>query len=148
MIESLGPYAIKTKLTMEPTMGKFTDHHFFSERCHHEDDFVEQQVSDEFIKVCNTTGKMIYLLTIEVLMKHGKPSWDTSWRFEPKFKTFVIGFAGVSMDGVIAEAVEWCKEHTDSSIEAFDYKYGSYLHKMQPLAFNTKRYPHYLEPEK
>lgn len=148
MLEQLGLYSRMVKLTMEPTLGKENDHTFFSERCHYEDDLIVTPERDNYKTKVLEKGHYVYKLLIEVRMKHGRPDYSSEWRYEPKFRSFYIGFTGVSIEDIVANALEWINERIDTSIEPFLDKNGSYESMIQPLVVHTKRYPHYLDDEK
>lgn len=147
-MNELQPYVLDAQLSMHPTLGKHHDNIFFTERCHYEDDLVIAPIPESYIQENEIKGSFVYKLVIEVVMKHGRPSWDSSWRFQPALKSFHIAFADTTMERIMEQALTWIKERIDTTIEPFEFKNGSFYSIIQPLVFKTKNYPHYLEDEK
>jgi len=144
-MEALLHYATDVDLNAFKSLGKYYDAMFLTEKCHHESDFIPQHISEEFKKACESTDTTIYKLVIAVVAKHGQPTYDSSWRYEPKCKTFWIGFLGTSYDEVMQAAMQYCQDNTDHSIKPFAFKLGSFNPVIQPLVIRTKTYPHYLD---
>lgn len=144
-MEALLHYATDVDINAYKSLGKYYDAMFLTEKCHYETDFISQPISDEFKKACESTDTTIYKLVIAVVAKHGKPSYDSSWRYEPKCKVFHVGFLGTSYEEVIQRAMIYCQENTDHSLEPFVFKHGSFNPVIQPLVIRTKTYPHYLD---
>lgn len=144
-MEELLHYADRVSVDVFKSTGTYNAGVLLKERAQYGEDFIQPLVTDEFKDACKVKGVEVYKLLIKVTTKHGKPEWSTAWRFEPTYKNYYVVFLGNSFSSVINEALQYCKDNTDTSIEPLAYSKDRPDTVIQPLVISTKRYPHYLD---
>lgn len=144
-MEKLLHYATNVQLETYKSPGKFYDAMYLHEESYHGEQFLPMHISDEFKVACTSKDTSIYKLVLEVVSKHGRPSYHSGWSFTPKLTDFWIGFLGTSFEEVLAAALKYCEDNTDHSLEPTVYVRGSFSPTIQPLVLRNKTYPHYLD---
>lgn len=116
---------------------------FFIERVTGESSFIEIATPDDIRCNMFDNGLNIYMFYMDAVFISGKPSWDTSWRYEPKPTRVRLGFSGSHYEETLARVITWFEEHEDKEKEPAVVPYSSMKRPVLPIICRTKDIPHW-----